>query len=143
MNSPFPAATTTKEEQRLSKALIISFPITNDRRVSDVFVPLCSATYEIVANAVLRECAFLVQQNQFVLRETYGIDNVNCFAITLGFARESHTFFYQLRYRVCQVIKCGHDVPPIPAISSSRLDHTRLGPRIWGSRLQPIPQKPE
>jgi hypothetical protein len=25
MNSPFPAATTTKEEQRLSRALIISF----------------------------------------------------------------------------------------------------------------------
>src|SRR5262245_53104228 len=104
MNSPFPAATTTKEEQRLSKALIISFSITNDRRASHVLVPLCSATYEIVANAVLRECAFMVQQNQFVLRETYGIDNVNCFAVALGFAGKSHTFLYQVRYRVCQVI---------------------------------------
>src|SRR5262245_29307481 len=153
MNSPFAAATRTKEEQRLSRAFIISFPSQRslcqlgvgnmDYERETEFDPtdehLCGATYQIMANAVSRECAFVVQQNQFVFCKTYGIDDVNRFAVTLGFAGKSHLFPYQLRDRVSQVVRCEHGVPPIRAISSSRFAHSRLEARIWGLQLHPVP----
>src|SRR5262249_18735886 len=69
---------------------------------------LRGAAHEVVANAVSRECAFAVQQNEFVLSQRYGIDNINFLAITSGLACKGQLCFYQLCDSSREVLRCRH-----------------------------------
>src|SRR5262249_38510683 len=80
---------------------------------------LCGSVHQVVANTVPRQRALAVQQDEFVLSQANGIDNVNLLAIASVLACKSQFCFCQLGDSRRQVIRDRH-FPSFDTASSAR-----------------------